>query len=119
MIEVVETQDKYKNGDVVNHPAHYADSCSLECIDVMEAMFGKENTHNYCLQNAFKYMWRWKNKNGREDLDKASWYANKAIELADGSGLSLESNIMRNRVIKLLDKVLKESQQQGCEESDL
>ena len=26
-------------------------------------------------------MWRWKNKNGVEDLDKAEWYLNKSDEL--------------------------------------
>ena len=26
--------------DLVNHPAHYEQSCSLECIQVMELVFG-------------------------------------------------------------------------------
>ena len=66
--------------DNVNHPSHYEKSCSLECIDVMEAMFGPERLIVFCLMNAFKYLWRHKNKNGKEDLDKASWYLNKAKE---------------------------------------
>ena len=64
--------------DLVNHPAHYADSCSLECIDVMEAVFGSVAVRNFCLCNAFKYMWRYKNKNGQEDLKKAKWYLDRA-----------------------------------------
>ena len=63
--------------DSVNHPSHYADSCSMECIDVMELVFGKNDLATYCIINAFKYMWRWKNKNGKEDLDKARWYLDK------------------------------------------
>lgn len=63
--------------DAVNHPSHYADSCSMECIDVMEMVFGSEMVSWYCLVNAFKYMWRWKHKNGIEDLDKASWYLDR------------------------------------------
>jgi hypothetical protein len=30
--------------------------------------------------NVFKYQWRYKNKNGVEDLRKAQWYMNKLIE---------------------------------------
>jgi hypothetical protein len=67
--------------DMVNHPSHYANSCSFECIDMMEMVFGPEAMSWYCLINAFKYMWRWKNKNGIEDLDKADWYLNKYNEL--------------------------------------
>lgn len=50
--------------DNINHPSHYADSCSIECIDAMELIFGQEELAVYCVINAFKYMWRWKNKNG-------------------------------------------------------
>lgn len=69
--------------DSVNHPSHYADSCSMECIDVMEMIFGQEVLSEYCLVNAFKYMWRWKHKNGIEDLDKASWYLNRYNSLGN------------------------------------
>jgi hypothetical protein len=48
---------------------------------MMEMVFGPEAMSWYCLINAFKYMWRWKNKNGVEDLDKADWYLNKYNEL--------------------------------------
>lgn len=64
--------------DNVNHPSHYEKSCSLECIDVMEAMFGPGYLIIFCLMNSFKYLWRHKNKNGKEDLDKANWYLEKA-----------------------------------------
>lgn len=60
--------------DNVNHPKHYADSCSIECIDAMVLAWGFEKVAIYCQINAFKYLWRWKNKNGEEDLDKAEWY---------------------------------------------
>lgn len=64
--------------DNVNHPAHYADSCSLECIQVMRLMLGNEAVVHFCLCNAFKYLWRYKHKNGDEDLRKAEWYLNEA-----------------------------------------
>lgn len=69
--------------DNVNHPIHYADTCSLECIEAMEIAFGKEAVRNFCKCNAFKYLWRFKNKNGEEDLKKAEWYLAKATFLCD------------------------------------
>lgn len=67
--------------DPVNKPDHYANSCSLECIDVMEALLGPAGFFYFCIGNAFKYLWRHKNK-GRpeEDLQKAKWYLNKACD---------------------------------------
>ena len=63
------------------NPDHYKSSTSLECIEAMEVIFGSEALVNFCLCNAWKYIWRWKNKNGSEDLKKAEWYVNKALNL--------------------------------------
>lgn len=63
--------------DNVNHPSHYESKCSLECIEAMELIFGKEVVHNFCLLNAWKYIWRYKHKNGMEDLEKARWYIDR------------------------------------------
>lgn len=60
--------------DNVNHLNHYENSCSLECIEVMRITFGKRAVYDFCLCNAFKYMWWYKNKNGIEDVNKADWY---------------------------------------------
>ena len=68
--------------DVVNHPSHY-ESEKFECIDVMEETQGKDAVMNFCLCNAFKYLYRHKRKNGIEDIKKAKWYINKYIELAE------------------------------------
>ena len=64
--------------DNVNHPFHYADTCSLECWDVMDLAFGAYNHFYYCLQNAFKYLWRYKFKNEKEDVEKAYQYIYRA-----------------------------------------
>lgn len=88
-----------KTHDAVNHPKHYTNS-SLECIQVMEMTFGIDSTYDYCLMNAFKYMWRHKEKNGLEDLKKARWYVNHAIELKpDGF---LHANV--DRLLRDLEK---------------
>ena len=69
--------------DAVNHPKHYADTCSLECIETMLITFGTNAVIDFCMCNAFKYLWRYKNKNGQEDLKKAQWYLVKAQYLGE------------------------------------
>lgn len=73
--------DPPKFVDVVNHPGHY-ESGKFECIDVMEETQGKEAVMDFCICNAFKYLYRHKRKNGLEDILKARWYLDKYIELA-------------------------------------
>ena len=68
--------------DMVNHPSHY-ESGKYECIDVMLETQGKEDLMAFCLCNAFKYLYRHKNKNGIEDIKKAKWYLDKYIEMAE------------------------------------
>ena len=65
----------------VNHPDHYKTG-KIECIDVMLETQGVEAVINFCVLNAFKYLYRHRNKNGIEDIQKAKWYLDKAIELA-------------------------------------
>ena len=56
----------------VNHPKHY--DGKYECIEVMRDVFGEDAVKNFCILNAFKYIWRHNKKNGTEDLKKAKWY---------------------------------------------
>ena len=71
-----------RNGlDMVNHPSHYKAKNGMEVIDVIEAftanLEGYEATHT---GNVIKYICRWKEKNGIEDLKKAQWYLNRLIK---------------------------------------
>ena len=71
-----------RNGlDMVNHPSHYKAKNGMEVIDVIEAftanLEGYEATHT---GNVIKYICRWKEKNGLEDLKKAQWYLNRLIK---------------------------------------
>ena len=65
----------------VNHPSHYQTKAGIECIDVMEActeeLSGAEAV-NTC--QIIKYIWRWKKKNGLEDLKKTRFYLDRLIE---------------------------------------
>ena len=65
--------------DNVNHPSHYTQS-KIECIDAIDCATSNLNGfEGFCIGNALKYIWRWKHKNGIEDLKKAQWYLNKII----------------------------------------
>lgn len=66
----------------VNHPPHY-NAGGIECIDALEAATsGLQGIEAFCTANAIKYLWRWKLKNGEEDLQKAVWYINRLIQRA-------------------------------------
>lgn len=74
-------QNVNANKDMVNHPSHYQSESGLEVIDVIKAftsnLTGIEATDT---GNVLKYMCRWKNKNGIEDLKKAKWYLEHLID---------------------------------------
>ena len=69
--------------DNVNHPKHYEGN--IECIDAMQEVLSKNGVINFCIGNAFKYIWRCKKKHPTpiEDLKKCRWYINKALELLE------------------------------------
>ena len=64
--------------DNVNKPNHYRKG-NVECIDAIKSATG--DGYEYYLQgNIIKYMWRYKHKNGLEDLQKAEWYIKELIK---------------------------------------
>ena len=71
---------KQEEQDVVNKPKHYTYG-DIEVIDYIEQV-----TKNYkpelafAIGNAIKYISRANHKNGKEDLDKARWYLERAFE---------------------------------------
>ena len=72
---------KPKN-DMVNSPPHY-NKAGIECINAIQAATG--DGYEYYLQgNIIKYLWRYRYKNGVEDLKKAQWYLNELIEEVGG-----------------------------------
>ena len=82
MPENTPVHDAEQSLDPVDRPQHYA-STSIECIDAMIETQGEEAVIDFCVCNAFKYLWRHREKNGDEDVRKAAWYLNKAVELMD------------------------------------
>ena len=69
--------------DTINHPTHYTQG-GIECIDAIEAATsGLLGIEAVCTGNVIKYLWRWKSKNGVEDLRKARWYLGRLIKNAE------------------------------------
>lgn len=68
--------------DNVNSPKHYCKG-GLECIEVIKAQLTPEQNKGYLYGNVLKYMWRWPDKNGLEDLRKAEHYLKWLIEEAE------------------------------------
>ena len=56
----------------------------VECIEAIKSATG-EGYEYYLQGNIMKYLWRYRYKNGVQDLEKAQWYLNKLIEVKKGS----------------------------------
>lgn len=65
--------------DNVNHPAHYT-STKIETQDKLTP----EAFEGFCVGNVLKYLTRYRQKNGVEDLKKARWYLDKIIGVKEG-----------------------------------
>ena len=85
-----------QDNDLVNSPKHYAtDPSGIECIQIKRKMSANAG-------DAFKYTWRVGKKwDDKQDLEKALWYINDAIEhevpvwLDDGVDLETEALIQQ------------------------
>lgn len=74
-------------------PNHYK-SKKHQCIE-----FSRHMPFN--LGNAFKYVWRYSNKNGIEDLDKAAWYIKDYL-----ANCKLKDTISGEEYTVLMDKLI-------------
>lgn len=65
--------------DMVSHPKHYTQG-GIECIDALKAAtVGKRGIEAVCVANVIKYLWRYEEKNGVEDVRKAKWYIERLL----------------------------------------
>ena len=55
----------------VDRPTHYG---GTDCIEAMEKMLSREEFIGFLRGTIFRYQWRWRQKNGEQDLEKARWY---------------------------------------------
>lgn len=75
--------DVTKPYEEVNHPDHY-NVYDVEVVEMMERIFGIEETMSWCKLNAFKYRMRAGEKSTstvEKDLKKEKWCLNKYKEL--------------------------------------
>lgn len=70
--------DKESKGNIIEHPLHYTQG--IECWDYIVS-----HSMGYLEGNIIKYVTRYKDKNGAEDLRKAQAYLNKLIETVDNN----------------------------------
>lgn len=114
--EVLATTKKYaekedEKVDNVNHPKHYEGSCSIECINAMIFALGPDGTINFCAGNVFKYLWRYKNKNGEEDIDKAFWYLETARRIRNLYTVTHESMDLVFRLQTFYEEVMMKNEE--------
>lgn len=72
--------------DLIDNQPHYKNQ-GIEPIDLMRNNFSKEEFAGFLQGNVLKYMLRYKDKNGLEDLKKAKTYLTwliKSLEEDDG-----------------------------------
>lgn len=70
--------------DKVNHPSHYTYG-DIEVVDFIEQVTKDYKPElAFAIGNAIKYISRANRKNGKEDLDKARWYLNRAFKKWEG-----------------------------------
>ena len=62
-----------KKGGAVHSPDHYTTG-GIEAIDYIRAKLGADGFRAYCLGNVLKYVSRYAQKDGQQDLEKAYVY---------------------------------------------
>lgn len=61
------------------NPSHYQRD-GMECIDAIKAAVQNlSGVEAYETGSAIKYLWRWKEKGGKDDLNKAIWFIRDMI----------------------------------------
>lgn len=67
--------------DPVKHPNHYCYG-KFECVEVIrELTAGVPGPEGFLLGNVIKYLWRYRRKNGAEDLKKARRYIDMLLQM--------------------------------------
>jgi hypothetical protein len=77
---------------MVNHPPHYNHPSGIRCIQVARLC-------GFNLGNAIKYIWRFGDKNGMEDLKKARWYLNDMVANGMASHLPHKAREVLQQVV--------------------
>lgn len=88
MITADETNPADLNSTAQATPERYRGSNGIECIDAIHAALGEDGFESFCVGQCMRYLFRYKKKNGSNDLHKAADYLKWATETRE----SLEKN---------------------------
>jgi len=69
--------ERIDKADPVN-PSHYKQG-GIECIEAIKAATG-DGFPDYLRGNVMKYLWRYKEKGGVDDLKKSAWYLDRLLK---------------------------------------
>lgn len=76
---ILKLKEESRSSDLIENQPHYKNQ-GIEPINLMRANFSKEEFAGFLQGNVLKYMLRYKDKNGVEDLKKAKTYLTWLIE---------------------------------------
>ena len=97
----------YESGNQVNHPKHYQSETGMEVIDVIHAFtFNLTGIEAFDTGNILKYICRWKEKNGVQDLEKAKWYLEHLIEHAS----TIEKENAAKDIVSEINNILRKKE---------
>jgi Protein of unknwon function (DUF3310) len=84
--------------DNVNHPKHY-NMGAIETIEFVDQVCAHyHGDEGFCIGSALRYLARAPHKNNKlEDLRKAAWYINHAIQLIEGKSKPMTAATRRGR----------------------
>lgn len=71
--------------DKVNSPSHYQRN-GYECIDIIRIFLTEEEYKGYLKGNQLKYLFRYKEKDGIQDLEKLKKYTDYLIQAENMHG---------------------------------
>lgn len=72
--------------DPVTKPSHYAGHTGIDCKTAVESMLGTEAYVSHMQACVFEYIWRWRYKNGIEDIKKARECIDNMIRAIESDG---------------------------------
>ena len=79
-LEFNETDPSDINSLASSTPDRYKGANGIECIDAIHAALGDEGFEMFCVGQCLRYLFRYKRKNGLNDLRKAEDYLHWAQE---------------------------------------
>ena len=75
------------------NPNHYKQG-DIECIDAIEsAVVGKSGPEAVQVGNILKYLWRYEEKNGIEDIKKCRWYLERLIKIVEKKKATAKTDV--------------------------